>query len=557
MNHVTAYATEVLSGRTPACKYVRWACARHISDLDRDDIYFDERHVNLVFSFIALCRHYKGEFAGRPLELAPAQQFIVGSIFGWKFKDTGKRRFRTVYVEIPRKNGKSTLCSAIALTLLIFDKESGAEIYSAATKEDQAKIVWGDARQMVKKSPALTKITRCLHNSILFPRSASSFRPLGSDSKTQDGLNPHGVIADEVHAWPSRDLWDVLEDAFGARSQPLMIAITTAGADRNGICYEQRAHVVNFLDPNSQIDDDSYFGYVATVDDEDRERNGYWRDPEIWRKANPMLGYSKSIEYMELMAEKAKNMPGKLNTFLNKQLDIWTDGHSLMWDIERWDKCGAEVALETLKGHVCYAGIDLSSSRDITALVYVFPPGPYDEWAIFARFYVPEEKLREAQARDKVPYERWVDEDLICATPGDYIDLEFIKHDFLEYSKLFEVRECGYDPWKATELATYLENEGEKMVLIRQGHASLTPGVQALEKKIQRIEIRHGGNPVMRWMISNCTGRADPNGNLIPDKQRSYARIDGVSALVNALCRAIVAGADEKSAYEERGVLFI
>lgn len=556
-NPVTDYALSVIEGNEPAGKLIRRACERHLRDLERDDIFLDERHVEFVFKFLRLCKHHKGEWAGKPIELAPAQEFIVGSLFGWKRSSDGLRRFRTAYIEVPRKNGKSTLLSAVSLVLLIIDNESGAEIYSAATKEEQAKIVWGDAREMVRKSSALSGATTVRHNSILFPKLGSIYRPLGSDSKTQDGLNPHAVIADELHAWPGRDLWDVLEDAFGARTQPMMIAITTAGTNRNGICYQQRQHVVNILDVKSQIKDDSYFGFIATIDEEDQDDPDFYMNPAVWRKANPMLGVSKSEEYMTDMAAKARAMPGKLATFLNKQLNVWTDGQELMWDMVAYDRCGGEIDLEKLKGETCWAGLDLSTNRDITALVFLFPPGPYDRWTIFPRFYIPEDSIREAEARDKVPYREWVDKGLIEATPGDFIDLEFIKKDFLEYADMWHVRECGYDPWKATEIANWLEQQGQTMVLMRQGHGTLSPAVTALEKNIAKGELLHGDNPVLRWMFANCTGRRDPNMNIIPDKKNSYSRIDGVSALLNATGRAIVADAEPTDIYKNRGIDFI
>lgn len=553
---VSQYALDVLDGRQPACRLVKAACQRHLDDLDRDDIYFDAKHVELVFAFLKLCKHYKGEWAGKPMILHPAQQFIVGNLFGWKLKSSGKRRFRTAYVELPRKNGKSTLLSAIALYLLAADREPGAEIYAAATKEDQAKIVWQAAWEMVKKSPALSKACKLRHNSVLFPSTTSIFKPLGADSDTLDGLNPHAVINDELHAWKGRELWDVLEDAFGSRSQPLNVAITTAGYNRNGICYQQRDHCVNFLDTNSGIKDDSYFAYIATVDPEDLDdEETKWKE-STWYKANPMLGVSKNIEYMRDQANKAKSMSGKLNAFLNKQLNVWTDGQQLWLNMVKWDLGNKPINLEMLDGKQCFSGIDLSSTTDITAHVLLFPPGPYDEWTILPSFYMPEQNVREAAKRDKVPYDLWIEKGYITTTPGDYIDLEFIKQDFIELADRYEIKECGYDPWKATELATSLENLGMKMVSMRQGHATLTPGCDALEKKILKGELRHGGNPVLRWMASNATGRQDPNGNVIPDKKNSYSRIDGIAALVNAMGRAIVAGADQKSIYEEEGLFY-
>jgi len=556
LDPVTKYAKDVLRGREPACKLVKQACQRHLDDLKRDDVYFDDEYADFVFQTVGLCRHIKGDLAGKPMELHTSQQFIFGSIFGWKDMDTDLRKYRTAYIEVPRKNGKSTILSWLSTYMLALDGEQGAEVYAAATKEDQAKIVWETAWHMVEKSPTLSKVCVNRHNSILHPSTTSKFRPLGSDSKTLDGLNPHAVICDELHAWPNRDLWDVLEDAFGARSQPLMIAITTAGYDKLGICYQQRKHCVQFLDPTSGIKDDRYFAYIATVDDKDLNNPKAKWNPKIWQKANPLLGTSKKLEYMEDQAAKAKAMPGKENTFLNKHLNIWTDGETKWLNMEKWDACGGKIDLKKLKGQKCFSGLDLSSITDITADVLVFPPGPYDEWAILPFFYIPEDNVRERTKRDRVPYEQWISEGLIETTVGDCIDLEFIKKDFMVRGETFSIEECGYDPWKAIEIATALENEGFTMVAMRQGHGTLSAPTAALEKMVLKKQIRHGGNPVLRWMASNAVTRMDPNDNHVPDKKKSAERIDGISATVMALGRAIVAGEDQDP-YRDRGIITI
>lgn len=548
---VTDYANRVLAGEAPACEHVRRACQRHLADLERDDLVFDGRAADFVFAFLRLCKHHKGEWAGSPIELHESQQFIVGSLFGWKHKATGLRRFRTAYIEVPRKNGKSTLSSAIALFLLVGDGEPGAEIYAAATKEDQAKIVWKAAWEMAKRSPSLNQRCTTQHNSILVRSTASIFRPLGADSTTLDGLNPHGVICDELHAWPSRDLWDVLDDALGARSQPMMVAITTAGYNRNGICYEIRNHALQVVDPKG-YEDDKFFAYVASIDEGDD-----WADPKTWYKANPLLGVSKKLEYMEGKCADAIAMPGKENAFLNKQLDVWTDGATKWMRMDRWDECAGEVEADAIKSQRCYVGLDLSSSIDITAAVYAFPPGPYEEWAIKCRFFIPEENVRDRVRRDKVPYDQWIREGWVETTPGDIVDLDFIRRDIIDHGGLFDIREIGYDPWKATELATSLDGEGFTMVEMRQGHRTLAGPMKALLEKVIRREMRHSGNPVLRWMASNTVARADANDNLAPDKKTSPEKIDGIVALIMALGRAIANGEDEVSAYETEGIKFL
>lgn len=559
---VTDYANEVLSGKIPACKLIKQACQRHLDDLERDDLFFDLSEVQSVIWFISSCCHIEGDLAGTPIILEPPQVFIVGCIFGWLYRKTKRRRFRTAYIEIPRKNGKSTLLAPIGLYMLCMDYEEGSQVYCAATKERQAKIVWDLAKKMVHKSKELRKMIRAFHNTLIHGASNSKFLPLGADSHTEDGLNPHCVIFDELHAQQNRNLWDVLEDAFGARSQPLMLAITTAGTNRDGICYHQRQHCVNFLDPESDITDDRYFAFIATLDDEDMDVDGWQFDKENWIKSNPMLeapgrNASKRMDWMEDQAAKAKAMPSKEFAFMNKQLNIWTDGETKWIDMAKWDKCKGEIDTDLLKGSECYVGIDLSSKYDITAMVLLFPPSAYDKWVVLPFFYIPKDNIREKIKMDKVPYDQWVEKGLVTATDGDLVDLDFLKHDFLSIGKSYQILEAGYDPWKGTELATSLENEGYEMVLMNQGHKTLFPGTDSLETKIHKGEIMHDGNPVLRWMIKNTTLRFDPNGNGIPDKKNSYSRIDGVSALVNAMGRAIVAGADEKSIYDEQGITFL
>lgn len=553
----TDYAERVLAGEFPACQLVKWACQRHMDDLERDDVYFDAEAAETVMLFIGICVHIEGDLAGQPIELHPAQQFIVGSIFGWKYTKTNRRKYRTAYVEIPRKNGKSTLLAPIGLYMLIMDAEAGSQVYSVATKERQAKIIWDLARKMVRKSHDLKDEIRVYHNSLIHEASDSKFIPLGSDSDTEDGLNPHCVLADELHAWKYRELWDVMEDAFGARSQPLFLCITTAGTNRDGICYEQREHCANFLDPNSGIEDDRYFAFISTLDDQDMDVEGWEYDERNWIKANPMLGVSKAFDYMEDQATKAKAMPSKVFAFVNKQLNVWTDGATKWIDMQKWDRCSGVIDLDLLKGCECYAGLDLSSKHDITSLVLLFPPGPYDKWVILPFFYIPKDNVREKIKTDKVPYDRWIEQGLVIDTDGELIDLDFIKHDFLALAQLYHIVEAGYDPWKGTEIATMLENEGHTMVLMHQGHRTLFPPTDSLETKILKGEIMHDGNPVMRWMVKNTALRFDPNNNGIPDKKNSRSKIDGVSALVNAMGRAIVAGADEKSIYETQGIQFI
>ena len=504
-----------------------------------------------MFSSAACSSTTRGEFAGEPFEPEPWQVFIIGSLFGWKVRKTGRRRYRDAHIEIPRKNGKTFKAAVVGLYMLIADGESAAEVYSVATKKDQAKLVWKDAKVMARRSASLKKRTKIYHNSITVPGTEGIWEPLASDSDKLDGLNPHCCIYDELHAWKDRALYDVCADAMGARAQPASVTITTAGNDIHGVCFENRKHTVSILEGADDYVDDKWFGYIATVD-EDRQDD--WENPEVWAMANPNLGVSKSREYMEDQAAKAKAMPSKLNSFLNKQLNIWTTQKERWLRMDRWKDCGGEVDFERLRGAPCFAGLDLSAVSDITANVYVFPSGPYNEPAVFSRFYLPEDYMRERVRRDRVPYDVWARQGFIELTPGDVVDYEFIKADMLHFQEQFAVKQVGYDPWKAAELATWGEANGFEMVLLRQGHATLGNPTVELEKRVLRREIRHGNNPVLNWMAGNTAARRDPNDNIVPDKEHSHEKIDGIVALIMGL-KLMMMATDTTSVYEERGLI--
>lgn len=541
MHAAEEYARKVLNREIPAGKLVRRACKRHLRDLKRSEqedypYYFDDDAANKVINFCQFMFHVKGDMRGQPFEPMQWQKFILGSIFGWKQKKDRLRRFRYAYVEVPRKNGKSFLASVIALYMLIADGEGGAEVYAAATKKEQAKIVWETSRDIVKGSPALSKHVSEKYFSLIFSRMDAKYLPLASDSKTLDGLNPSCSILDEIHEWKDRTLWDVLEDAYGARSQPLQFAITTAGYNKNGICYEQRTHAVNMLEGGDDYVDDTLFAYIATVDDPEK-----WDDPKEWAKANPCLGVAKSIAYMEDQVNKAKLMPAKENTVKNKQLNIWTDGQTKWLNMAKWDKCAGEIDREALRGRKCFLGLDLSSKIDITAAVLVFPPNDvYSEYTIVPFFWIPEENMRERSRRDRVPYEAWHKAGLIEATEGDIIDLDHIYNRLKEIAEDFEIQEIGFDPWKAIEIATKLAADGFDMVQMRQGHATLGAPTSELEVKVINGNVRHGGHPVLRWMATNTIVLKDSNDNIRPDKSKSAEKIDGIVALIMGLGRSMV-----------------
>lgn len=549
------YIEDVLENRIVVGRWVRLAVERHVRDLETGHergLYFDEEAAKRAIKFFKFLKHSKGEWAGQTLTLEPWQQFIFWVVFGWKRASDGMRRFRTAYMEVARKNGKSTMISGAGLYLLDADGEPGAEIYTAATKKDQAKITHSEATRMVKASPLLRKRIGIFKDNLHVEKTASKFEPLGRDADSLDGLNIHGCIVDELHAHKTRDLWDVLETATGARRQPLMIAITTAGFNRQSICYEQHEYTRKILD--QIVKDDTFFGIIYALDDDDD-----WEDERNWIKANPNLGISVKLDDLRRKAAKAKEMPSALFAFLRLHMNLWTQAETKWIDPVKWRACGDPVEAEGLRGRICYGGLDLSSTIDITALVLVFLPlKAKDKFRILCFFWCPEESIHERSKRDRVPYEAWLLQGFIEATPGNVIDYAFILAKIEELAGMFDLREIAFDRWGATKLAQDMQESGLTIVEFGQGFASMSGPMKELERLIASEEMAHGNNPVLAWMADNLVARQDPAGNIKPDKEKSIEKIDGMVALIMALDRAIRnEGESGESVYEERGVLLL
>lgn len=548
------YIEDVLSGRTIACSWVRKAVERHARDLETAPdrgFRFDPVAAKKAIAFFSFLKHYKGEWAGRPITLAPWQQFIIWTLYGWVEDETGLRRFRTAYIEVARKNGKTTMAAGLGLFALALDGEPGAEVYSCATKRDQARICHGDATQMVKSSPQLRKQIGVYKSNIHVTKTASKFEPLSADYNTMDGLNVHMAIADELHAWPNRSLWDVLETATGARRQPLMVAITTAGFDRHSFCWTQHEYVEKILD--QAIDDDTFFGIIFTLDEGDD-----WEDESVWIKANPNLGTSKKIEDMRRKAEKAKHMPSALNAFLRLELNIWTEAETRWIGTAAWVECGAAVNPAGLRGRTAYAGLDLSSNIDISACVLIFPPETEDgSYKVVPRFWIPEDSVHERVSKDRVPYDVWIRDGLVEATPGNVIDYDYILHQIGQDYADYDLRKIMFDRWGSTKIVNELmEIGGEDWVVqFGQGFVSMNAPMKELERLILARRLAHGGNPVLTWMAHNLVARQDPAGNIKPDKEKSREKIDGMVALIMALDGALRIGAPQETVYNTRGLL--
>lgn len=525
---VTTYADAVLSGAVPSCRWVRLACERHKRDLASGRWEWDLREVRRRLDFFSMLRHYKGPMAGQPFALDPSQEFIVGSIYGWKRED-GTRRFRYAYTEVPRKNGKTTLSGGIGIQEVMSEK--GAEVYSVATKEDQAKLSWRDGRVMIKHAPELASRFALRVKEISYEPGESIWRPLGSDSDTLDGLNPSCALFDELHAWPNRHLWDVMDDGMGARAQPLIWQITTAGFNKQGICYEHRGHVCAILEGKDGYKDDAYFGIIFTVDDQTA-----WQDEAEWFKANPLLDKGKSLSWMREQCATAMQMQGKQNAFLNKQLNIWTDAEVRWIAAGLWDANGGAVDESALVGQRCFGGLDLATNTDIAALVLYFP----DSGALVRRYWIPRDNARERERRDRVPYVQWIREGHLTATDGDVIDYEFIRSEIEALASRFNIVDIGADPYGATQIIQQLTDAGISMVSFRQGMLSMSPACKEFERLLLAKRLRHAGDPVLRWMSGNVVVDTDPAGNIKPNKAKSREKIDGIVAAVMAVGRATV-----------------
>lgn len=538
----------VLAGEIPACKWVRLACERQKKDLTRKEwgYRFDEAAAGRVCRFIEQLPHVKGPKSGQLLELEPWQCFVLTTAFGWLVKDgpkAGKRRFRQVYIEVPRGNGKSALSSGVALYCLGADGEGGAEVYSAATTKDQARIVFSVAQQMLRKAPNLSKAVgyELWKHSIVVPKSFGSFVPLASDKDSLDGLNIHCGIVDELHAHKTREVYDALETGTGKRDQSLFWIITTAGSNRAGICYEVRTYLTKVL--QDVVADDGFFGCIWTIDDGDD-----WTDPKVWQKANPNWGISVMPEVVGRLAAKAMQMPAAVNNFKTKHLNEWVNADTAWMDMRHWDACGdPALSVEDLQGEDCIVSLDLASKTDIAARVQLFRrevEGKPHYYA-FGRYYLPEAAVQDGRNSQ---YSGWEIEGRLIATPGDITDIDRIEQDIRDDASLWGFREVAYDPFQATQLSNRLGAAGFEMVEVRPTVLNFSEPMKELEALVLDGRFHHDGDPVLAWMVSNVVCHMDAKDNIYPRKERPENKIDGVVALIMALAR-YVSEEDEGTSY--------
>tara|TARA_R100001463_G_scaffold97765_3_gene152279 strand:- start:918 stop:2480 length:1563 start_codon:yes stop_codon:yes gene_type:complete len=520
--------------------------------MSKKKYYFDEKKANRAVAFIEkFLTHTKGELGGQPFILEPFQKDeIIKPIFGWVDKN-GLRKYRTVYIEIPRKNGKSNLASCIALYCLFADGEIGAEVISAAADRNQANIVFNIAKQMVINNKQLSKRSKVFRNAITLENNGSYYKSISSESTTAHGMNISCCIFDELHAQKNRDLWDVCTTSVGARRQPLVVAITTAGFDKQSICWEISEYATKVRD--GIIKDETFLPilYRAEIEDD-------WKDPEIWKKANAGFGTIIKESYFEQQFNKALNTPSFVNTFRRLHLNQWTGNETAWLTDDEWEKCNiSKIDLEKLKGRECFGGIDLASTRDISALVLIFPDddGNFD---VVPFLFVPESKVDQRIGGDGVDYLTWSQQGYIIKTEGNVQDYKFIQAKFLELADQFNIVSCSFDRWNSSQLIINLIDEGAKMNPIGMGFVSQSAPTKYLETLVLDRKINHGGHPVMRWFISNVVLQEDPAGNIKINKGKSKDKIDGVAALIMALAEYMnTLGGDSNSIYESRGLTFI
>jgi phage terminase large subunit-like protein len=541
------YAEEVRSGKQVACDYVKLAVQRWFNDHERGHergLWFDEQAAQRVIKFMSLLTQFEGKFHGKALMLESWQQFIVANLFGWKWED-GSRRFTESYIELARKNGKSTLGGGIADYMFAADGEYGAEIYSAATKRDQAKKVFEAGKYLLKNSISkkLREMVTFQNHNLHIESKYSKFEPLSSDHKRLDGLNPHCVIIDEFHAHPDNGVYSVMKSGMGARRQPLLFTITTAGFNRFSPCYNQRKLVENVLD--GVIEQDNLFGMIYTLDEDDD-----WKDEKVWIKANPNMGVSVSEKWLRNEIERADADNTQLVPVMTKNLNVWTDAAETWIKDADWMACDIG-ALPDLTGKECYGGLDLASTRDITALVLQFPD-VNGKRQILPIFWMPEMNYQERVERDKVNYDVWIREGFIRITPGNVTDYDFIKADILKMAKQYQIRNIAYDRWNASQLVIDLIEEGLKMESFGQGYGSMSAPTKELNKMVLKKNLNHAGNPVLRWMCKNVSIKRDPADNIKIDKNAAQEKVDGMVALVMAI--GVELKGDNKKTYNQHGL---
>jgi len=551
--HVAAangYILDVLDDRIASCKWVKLACERQARDLQsaKDEAwpyYFSETAAERVCKFVELSPHVKGKrFAGRPIHLEPWQCFILTTTFGWINRNTGLRRFRRAYSEIAKGNGKSALTSAVANYMAFADGEPGAEVYSAATTRDQAKVIWSVSHSMLRAMPEFCEragVDPAAH-SINQLGTNSFFRPLSSDANSAEGILPYFTCVDELHAHPTRELYDNLDTANGKRDGSMLWAITTAGSNQSGVCYEVRSYVTQVL--SGALKDETVFGVIYTIDDKDDWSSG----PDVWRKANPNWGVSVNPEEIGAKVQRAMHLASAQPTTKTKHLNVWVNADHAWMDMVKFRRCAdPSLDIESFVGEPCVIGLDLASKIDLLAEMRLFWKDLGEgerkrrHYFLFGHYWLPEARI---EARENSQYAGWVTEGRIETCPGETNDFDAVEEAIRADGRRFDVREVATDPWNATEVCNHLGSEGVTMVEVAQVTKELSGPMKELEAAVYDGRLHYDGDPVLEWAASNVVAHMDKNGNLFPTKPAAKKKIDPVSALLNAMNRVMVVASE-------------
>jgi phage terminase large subunit-like protein len=563
LTKVNDYCLGVISREITTNELVRLAVERHLNDLvdgPARGLHFDQASAQRIIRFFPRVLSLVEGEGSKPFVLSPWQQFVQGSIFGWK-NPNGFRRFKTAYLEIGKGSGKSPLAAGTGLYGLVADGESGAQIYIAAGKKEQAGIVFRDADNMVQASPYLSQRIQRNTSNLAVLSTASFMRPVSADTRIS-GPRPHMVIGDELHEMRDAALLDKLTAGFKGRRQPLAYEITNSGCDIHSLCYHHHEYTEKIL--HGILENDEWFGLVFGLDicpkckaegktqpNPECEKCDKWTDERVWPKANPNLGISIQYDYLRKQVTEALGMPSQENLVKMLNFCIWVEAVNKWMPIDEWDACGADYDEDSLAGARCYGGLDLASLIDLCAFVLYFP----DTGLILCWFWVPKENIAQRVNRDRVPYDKWVERGLIKATPGNVTDYDVIREDIKALADKFQIEEIGFDEDNAVQLATQLENEGLKMVTVPQRMSALNAPMKELEKMVRGRQIQHDCNPVLRWNMSNLVAVQDATTRIRPDRAKSTEKIDGAAALIDSLNRAIV-HVDSGSSYDD-GELFV
>lgn len=519
-----------------------------------NDSTYSKPHADYAVNFIECLSHTKGKWAGEPFKLIDWQEQIIRDLFG-TLKPNGYRQFNTAYIEIPKKQGKSELAAAVALLLTCGDGEERAEVYGCAADRQQATIVFDVAADMIRMNPALNRRVKILASQkrIIYKPTNSFYQVLSAEAYSKHGFNISGVVFDELHTQPNRKLFDVMTKGSGdARTQPLYFLITTAGNDTKSICYETHQKAKDIL--SGRKHDSTFYPVIYGADEEDD-----WSDPNVWKKVNPSLGVTVDIEKVKQAYLSASQNPGEENSFRQLRLNQWVK-QSVRWmPMDKWDACTFKVDEELLKGRVCYGGLDLSSTTDMTSFVLVFPPEDEDDkFVVLPYFWIPEDTLDLRVKRDHVPYDIWLKQGYIQTTEGNVVHYGFIESFIEKLGENYNIKEIAFDRWGAIQMVQNLEGMGYTVVPFGQGFKDMSPPTKELMKLTLEQKLAHGGHPVLHWNMDNIFIRTDPAGNIKADKEKSTEKIDGAIATIMALDRAIRNGnVNSASVYDDRGLFVL